>query len=109
MRKINGKEVLNQKEQLALLAEAMKTGDVSKLTGYIKSVKGNAPTNKELGAYTGAKGDGVVFSIFTDKEGNEYVSQVKVLKDGTKTKGFAVSKADFKAYVSKLNSIADKM
>lgn len=98
------KQKLTKKEEARLIELALKAGVSEKL---LKGIKGN--NDGVLGSFKDAKENVIEVSLFTDKEDREYISQVKILKDGTRTKGFAVPKEDFKAYVGKLNSIADKM
>lgn len=95
---------LTKKEEARLIELALKAGVSEKI---LKGIKGN--NEGVLGSFKDTKENSIEVSLFTDKEGKEYVSQVKILKDGTRTKGFAVPKEDFKNYVSKLNSIVDKM
>lgn len=98
------KAKLTKKEEARLLELALKAGVSEKI---LKGIKGNS--DGMLGEFKDSKENRIEVSLFTDKEAREYISQVKILKDGTRTKGFAVPKEDFKSYVAKLNSIADKM
>lgn len=101
------KQKLTKREEARLLELALKAG-VN--TAIIKGIKGNAePEDRTLGKFKDSASNSIEMSLFTDKDGKEYISQVKVLKTGVKTKGFAVPKSDFKRYVAILNSIADKM
>ena len=101
------KQKLTKREESRLLELALKAG-VS--PAVIKGIKGNAePEDRTLGKFKDSASNSIEMSLFTDKDGREYISQVKVLKTGIKTKGFAVPKSDFKKYVAMLNSIADKM
>lgn len=101
------KQKLTKREEARLLELALKAG-VS--PAILKGIKGNAePEDRTLGKFKDSASNSIEMSLFTDKDGKEYVSQVKILKTGVKTKGFAVPKADFKKYVAMLNSIADKM
>lgn len=98
---------LTKREEARLLELAMKAG-VS--PAIIKGIKGNAePEDRTLGKFKDSASNSIEMSLFVDKDGREYISQVKILKTGIKTKGFAIPKADFKKYVAMLNSIADKM
>lgn len=98
---------LTKREEARLLELAMKAG-VS--PAIIKGIKGNAePEDRTLGRFKDSASNSIEMSLFVDKDGKEYISQVKILKTGVKTKGFAVPKGDFKKYVAMLNSIADKM
>ena len=101
------KQKLTKREEARLLELALKAG-VS--PAIIKGIKGNAePEDRTLGRFKDSASNSIEMSLFTDKDGKEYISQVKILKTGVKTKGFAVPKGDFKKYVAMLNSIADKM
>lgn len=100
------KQKLTKREEARLLELALKAG-VS--PAILKGIKGNAEENRKLGAFKDSASNSIEMSLFVDKDGKEYVSQVKILKTGVKTKGFAVPKSDFKKYVAMLNSIADKM
>ena len=98
---------LTKKEQEHLMEILLKAGIDPKMVKCIKAIKGNS--DGVLGDFKDSKENKIEVSLFTDKEGEEYISQVKILKTGVKTKGFAIPKAEFKAYVAKLNSIVDKM
>ena len=100
------KQKLTKREETRLLELALKAG-VS--PAVIKGIKGNSEEDRKLGAFKDSASNSIEMSLFIDKDGKEYVSQVKILKTGVKTKGFAVPKSDFKKYVAILNSIADKM
>lgn len=101
------KQKLTKREEARLLELALKAG-VS--PAILKGIKGNAePEDRTLGKFKDSASNSIEMSLFTDKDGKEYISQVKILKTGVKTKGFAVPKGDFKKYVAMLNSIADKM
>lgn len=101
------KQKLTKREEARLLELALKAG-VS--PAVIKGIKGNAePEDRTLGRFKDSASNSIEMSLFVDKDGKEYISQVKILKTGVKTKGFAVPKSDFKKYVAMLNSIADKM
>lgn len=95
---------LTKKEEARLIELALKAGVDARL---LKGIKGE--NEGVLGSFKDAKENVIEVSLFTDKENREYISQVKILKDGTRTKGFAVPKEDFKNYVGRLNSIVDKM
>lgn len=98
---------LTKKEQEHLMEILLKAGVDPKMIKGIKVIKGNS--DGVLGEFKDSKENKIEVSLFTDKEGEEYISQVKILKTGVKTKGFAIPKEEFKAYVAKLNSIVDKM
>ena len=101
------KQKLTKREEARLLELALKAG-VS--PAVIKGIKGNSePADRSLGRFKDSASNSIEMSLFVDKDGKEYVSQVKILKTGVKTKGFAVPKSDFKRDVAMLNSIAGKM
>lgn len=110
MAKITNKEA---KELQAIKAYLESIGlDYSKLS---KGIKGNAPkpapekVDIALGEFKTKEGHSIEFRKWSDKEGRLFVAQTKVLSNGTRTKGFGIPVEEFKAYVSKLNSIADKL
>lgn len=105
------KRGLTEKEKASVLDALLSSGILTK-EALTKGIMGKAPVKAEvkvLGEFKDKKGNTIVIAPWTDKEGVEYISQTKVLPDGTRTKGFAIPKAEFKSYVAKLNSIVDKM
>lgn len=96
----------------AKLLDVLISGGIITKEALSKGIKGDAVKKEApvvFGEFKDKKGNTIVIAPWTDKEGIEYIAQTKVLPDGTRTKGFAVQKAEFKSYVAKLNSIVDKM
>ena len=84
--------------------------DVSMLLDIAtKKKEAKKPVDDVIGNFKDSKGNSIEVKRWADKEGSVYVAQTKVLPDGTRTKGFAIPVAEFKGYVAKLNSIADKL
>lgn len=101
---------LTQKQKADMLDMLFKSGIITKET-VAKGIVGKSEEKKprKLGEFKDSKGNTIDISTYYDKEGCEYISQTKVLKTGVRTKGFAIPIKEFKAYVSLLNSIVDKM
>lgn len=107
------RKTITNEEKAVMFDKLMGSGIdiVSLLAG--KGIKGNRePVDKVLGTYKASDKTAVEIRHWEDDKGRRFVVQTKLIeKDGQmiKTKGFAVLEADFKEYVGKLNSIADKM
>lgn len=107
------RKTITNEEKALMFDKLMGSGIdiVSLLAG--KGIKGNRePVDKVLGTFKASDKSAIEVRHWEDDKGRRFVVQTKLIeKDGAmvKTKGFAVYEADFKEYVSKLNSIVDKM
>ena len=104
------KTKLNKTEE-ELVNQLLEMGvDVKRVAMLLAKKKAEPKkVDEELGSYK-IKGQGAIeFKRWSDKEGKVYITQTRVLETGVRTKGFGIPVKEFKAYVSKLNSIADKL
>lgn len=102
------KSKLNKTEE-ELVSILMSMGvDINKLASLAK-VEEVKQIDEELGAFTIKDNGAIEVRRWSDKKGKVFIVQTRVLDTGVKTKGFGIPQEEFKAYVARLNSIADRL
>lgn len=104
----SNKKLTKTEEEMvnALLELGIDVAMLRKIAGKKKEI---VPVDEVVGSYKVKDSGAIEVKRWSDKAGKMYIVQTRVLETGVKTKGFGIPQEEFKAYVSKLNSIVDKL